>query len=162
MPTTEASLPPFIRVIAICLFRHNEQILVFEGFDEESGTHFYRPLGGGVDAGETSAEAITRELQEELAAEVTDLQLLGVLESLFRVHGRAGHEIVFVYDGEFLEKRMYAQQIVEGVEDDGSPFHATWRALDSFDQHHRLVPEGLLALITKGVSHSFGITQRTT
>ena len=96
--------PNAIRVIAICLFRRDDQILVFAGFDRVKGTAYYRPLGGGVDAGETSAQALVREMQEELGAEVTDLQLVGVLESIFTVDERAGHEIVFVYDGRFVDE----------------------------------------------------------
>ena len=51
MSALQLTKAPFIRVIAICLFRHDDRILVFEGFDEVKGTHFYRPLGGGVDVG---------------------------------------------------------------------------------------------------------------
>lgn len=143
------SKPTFIRVIAICLFQHNDQILVFEGFDHAKGTHFYRPLGGGVDAGETSAEAIVREIREEVGAEITDLHLVGVLESLFTVNGRAGHEIVFVYDGRFVDESFYTRPLLEAVEDNDTILPATWRPLDSFDEHHRLVPEQLMALLTK-------------
>lgn len=139
--------PAFIRVIAICLLRRNDRILVFEGYDHNSNTHFYRPLGGGVDAGETSAEAVTRELQEEIGAEVTDLQLLGVLESLFTVNERAGHEIVFVYDGRLVDESLYEQAQIKVVEDNGEIIYATWRTLDSFGAKHRLVPEALVELL---------------
>lgn len=101
--------PPFIRVIAICVFQHNNHILVFEGFDSVKGTPFYRPLGGGVDPGETSLAAVVREIREETGQEVTDLRLLGVLESIFTVDQRTGHEIVFVYDGRFCDEQIYHQ-----------------------------------------------------
>jgi 8-oxo-dGTP pyrophosphatase MutT (NUDIX family) len=140
--------PTAIRVIAICLFRRGDQILVFEGFDSVKGTHFYRPLGGGVDAGETSAQTIVRELQEEVGAAVTDLHLLGVLESIFTVNERAGHEIVFVYDGRFVDESFYTRATITVTEDNGETMPATWRSLDWFDEQHRLVPERLLALLT--------------
>lgn len=151
MSTKEAILPSHIRVIAICLFRRDDHILVFEGYDQDSETHFYRPLGGGVDAGETTAQTVVREIQEEVGATVTDLQLLGVLESLFTVNGRAGHEIVFVYDGRFVDDDYYAQACIKVVEDNGEVLYATWRPLNSFDAHHRLVPEALTDLLRKNL-----------
>lgn len=141
--------PTVIRVIAICLFRRDDQILVFEGFDRVKGTHFYRPLGGGVDAGETSAEAIEREIREELGAEITDLHLVGVLESIFTVDERAGHEIVFVYDGRFVDESFYTRPLLEAVEDNDTVLPVTWRPLTSFNEQHRLVPQQLMALLIK-------------
>jgi 8-oxo-dGTP pyrophosphatase MutT (NUDIX family) len=139
--------PPFIRVIAICVFQCNNRILVFEGFDSAKGTPFYRPLGGGIDPGETSIAAVAREIREETGQEVTDLRLLGVLESIFTVEQRAGHEIVFVYDGRFCDEQVYEQPALIVQEDNGDVLRAVWRNLDSFDDYHRLVPEKLLALL---------------
>lgn len=62
----------------------------------------------GVEFGETSRQAIVREVQEELSGEITDLRLLGVLENRFTFDGEDGHEIVFVYDGRFADEFMYA------------------------------------------------------
>ena len=58
--------PPFIRVIAICIFRRNNRILVFEGFDAVKSSPYYRPLGGGIELGETSEAALIREIGEEI------------------------------------------------------------------------------------------------
>ncbi len=149
MSTLQPTKPPVIRVIAICIFRHDDRILVFEGFDAAKGTHYYRPLGGGVEAGEASKEALIREIREEVGAEIKDLRLLGVLESIFTVNERTGHEIVFVYDGRFVDMSIYNQPFVEAIEDNGDKLQATWRTLDSFDEQHRLVPEALMILLTK-------------
>ena len=130
-------------MIAICVFRSGDRILVFEAFDSVKGTPFYRPLGGGVDAGETTHDAIVREIREEIDAEITDLQLLGVLENLFNLEGEPGHEIVFVYDGRFIDETVYERSELTVHEDNGDILRAVWRSLDSFDSHHRLVPEGL-------------------
>jgi 8-oxo-dGTP pyrophosphatase MutT (NUDIX family) len=85
-----------IRPIAVCLFRNENRILVSEGFDTVKQYYYYRPLGGGIEYGESSREAIVREIQEELGARVENLQLLGVLENIFVYEGQLGHEIVFV------------------------------------------------------------------
>lgn len=139
--------PPLIRVIAICTFLRNHRLLVFEAFDTVKGTPFYRPLGGGVEPGETSAAALVREIREEIGQEITDLRLLGVLESIFTVDQRAGHEIVFVYDGRFCDEGVYEQAELIAREDSGEIWRAVWRDLTSFDDYHRLVPEKLLALL---------------
>lgn len=146
--------PPFIRVIAICTFLRDNRILVFEGFDAVKGTHFYRPLGGGIDPGETSQDALVREIGEELGQEVTDLRLLGVLENIFIFEERGGHEIVFVYDGRFRDERLYAQTALTAHEDNGEILRAVWRDLNSFDDHHRLVPEKLLTLLNVYIANT--------
>lgn len=138
--------PPFIRVIAICTFQRDNRILVFEAFDPVKGTPFYRPLGGGVEPGETSEAALAREIREEIGQEITDLRLLGVLESLFTVGERAGHEIVFVYDGRFCDEGVYDQPALTVHEATGE-VRAVWRELAAFDDYHRLVPEKLLTLV---------------
>lgn len=140
--------PAGIRVVAICVFLKDERVLVFDGFDSVKGIYYYRPLGGGVEPGETSHAAVAREIKEEMFLEVADLKLLGVLESLFTLNGAPKHEIVFVYDGRFVDESVYALPELHGREANGDPLRATWRALDSFDDNHRLVPEGLRELLS--------------
>jgi len=74
--------------------------------------------------------------------------LLGVLESIFNVNGAPKHEIVFVYDGRFVEESVYALPALHGREANGDLLRATWRALDSFGHNHRLVPERLRELLS--------------
>lgn len=138
-----------MRVIAICVLRHDNRLLVLEGFDSVKRSFYYRPLGGGVEFGETAREAVTREIREETGHEVTGLRLLGVLENLFECDGKPGHEIVFVFDGRFADEAMYGKESMTLTEDGGGTFHAMWRALDSFDEQHRLVPEGLWGMLEK-------------
>ncbi len=136
-----------IRVITICLFRNHGNILVFEGFDSVKKIYFYRPLGGEVNPSETTQEAIAREIREELGEEIVDLRLLGVLENLFTLEGASGHEIVFVYDGRFVDESVYKQDSLTVREDNGDILEATWRSLGSFDDLHRLVPESLQSFL---------------
>jgi hypothetical protein len=42
-----------IRPVALCVFRNNDGILVFEGYDDVKGETFYRPPGGGIEFGES-------------------------------------------------------------------------------------------------------------
>jgi ADP-ribose pyrophosphatase YjhB (NUDIX family) len=138
------------RVVAICLFARGDQILVMEGFDATKGSPFYRPLGGGVEFGETTRAALVREMREELGQEVRGLRLVGTLESLFELEGVQGHEIVFVYNGEFVDPTVYECDRLTFEEDNGEAVTARWRRLDFFDAYHRLVPEQLHRLISDG------------
>ena len=107
---------------------------------------FARALGGGIEPGESSRDAITREIREETGREITEMRLLGVLENLFTYEGKTCHEIVFVYDGSFADTALPAHGEITMVEQ-GRHSIAKWRALNSFGEQCRLVPEGLLHLL---------------
>jgi 8-oxo-dGTP pyrophosphatase MutT (NUDIX family) len=138
-----------VRPIAICLFRHDSRILVEEHPDSVKQDSFCRPLGGAIEFGEHSREAIVREIREELGREITNLQLIGVLENHFIYEGQPGHEIVFVYDAQFLDKSVYQQAVLHAYEPENkSHFTARWRSLAQIEQSKvRLVPEGLSVLL---------------
>lgn len=139
-----------IRVISICVFGNNGRILISEGGDVAKRDRFARPLGGGVEPGETSRQAIVREIREELGQQITDLRLLGVLENIFEYQGKPGHEIVFVYDGRFTDASVYTRPELPMMEPGwDSPAHQ--RSLDSFSDDCRLVPEGLSELLLPSV-----------
>lgn len=136
-----------IRAIAICVFRNGDRILVSEGTDSVKQEHFYRPLGGMIEFGERSDETITRELMEEIKAEVTDLRYLGLLENLFVYEAERGHELVVIYDGKFVDKSLYEKTIIFGDEL-GSPIRAMWIKLSELGPDKPpLYPEGLAEIL---------------
>lgn len=137
-----------IRVISICVFRDDGRILVCEGYDTVKQERFARPLGGEVEPGETAAQAIVREIREELGEDVTELRRLGVLENVFEYEGRPGHEVVFVFGGRFADATVYLRPELP-VTEAGWSSPATWRPFDSFGPGCRLVPEGLAALLAR-------------
>ena len=92
-----------IRLIAIGLFLHNGRILVFEGYDRVKEKYFYRPLGGAIKFGESGADALKREIQEEIGQDIEDIRFQGMIESRFMLRGEPGHEIVLVYSGRFVD-----------------------------------------------------------
>ncbi|MEN0108454.1 MAG: NUDIX hydrolase [Pseudomonas sp.] len=138
---------PHIRPIALCIFHHHGKILVNRFLDPHSGQTFYRPLGGGIEFGEHSREAIVREVQEELGLAISDVQLIGTLESLFTYAGKPGHEIVQVYDARFDDATVYDKPWLDGAESNGEPFRAVWCDRANFTATERLVPDGLLELL---------------
>jgi 8-oxo-dGTP pyrophosphatase MutT (NUDIX family) len=139
-----------IRPLAICVFRHNDRILVAEGYDSVKDEYFYRPLGGGIEFGESSVETICRELMEELNEEVDreSLKYLGAVENIFHFNGTASHEIVLIYDGVLKESGLYEQAVIAGKEVNGEDFRAVWRDLDEFrDGKSILYPTGLIEML---------------
>lgn len=139
-------LTGYLRVKAICLFRHEGCLLAIDDHDPTKQQRFWVPVGGRVEFGETSRQAIIREVREELDAEILDLELLGVLENLFTFDGGKGHEIVFVYDARFAEPAMYDAESLIGMEGD-KEFEAHWIDPNTPAHNRPLYPEGLLNLI---------------
>ena len=86
-----------IRPIAIGLFMHQGKMLVFEGRDALTGREFFRPLGGAIKLGESGAEALAREIREEIKQEISDITFIGLIENRFVLDGTPRHELVLVY-----------------------------------------------------------------
>jgi 8-oxo-dGTP pyrophosphatase MutT (NUDIX family) len=147
-----------IRPIALCVFHNNNRILVFEGYDKVKDEIFYRPLGGGIEFGERSEDAVRRELKEELNVDLTDLKYLGMLENIYIFNGDSYHEVVMVYDGTLIEPRLYEQDTILGEEANGDVIRATWKALDEFGEGKSILyPPGLMEMLFPKAAHD---TQR--
>ena len=142
-----------IRPIAICVFRTKGRILVFEGYDPSKGQTYYRPLGGGIEFGESGETAVRREIMEELHSAIIDLKHLGFLENIFIFNGKPGHEIVMVYDGVLNESGLYEQTEMKVTEANGEIVRAMWKGLDEFGEGKSILyPDGLLNLLRTEVS----------
>ena len=141
-----------IRPLAICIFRKDNKILVAEEYDSVKQQTFYRPLGGGIEFGETSVGTICRELMEELNVEVDreSLKFLGAVENIFYFNGIPGHEIVMIYDGALQKPGLYEQAVIVGQEANGEAVRAIWKDLDGFALGQSILyPTGLVELLQK-------------
>jgi len=107
---------PAIRVLALGLIHDGDRIFISQGHDQVKNQTFYRALGGGVDFGEPSEVALVREFDEELQAEITNIQYLGCLENLFSFDGNPGHEIIQLYRCDFSDRRFYELDQIEFLE----------------------------------------------
>lgn len=105
-----------IRVVALGAVSRDDELLVYEGTDPQTGELFYRLLGGGVEFGEHSREAVIREFKEELDVDLLDPELVGTFERLFTFAGATGHEIWRVYEGDIAEAWPYERDSFTFVE----------------------------------------------
>lgn len=138
------SIAQYVRPLAICLFSRADRILVAEYYDPGKEEKFLRPVGGGIEFGEYAADAIAREVREELGAAVCGVRYLFTLENLFVYNGEHGHEIVLVHDGVFVDETLYERHVLYGT-DSCEGFEAFWKSRRELQADMRPVyPSGLL------------------
>jgi ADP-ribose pyrophosphatase YjhB (NUDIX family) len=138
-----------IRPIATAVIRDRGRILVWEDHDPKTGEVVSVPVAGGIEFGETGAEAVAREVREELGAHTKEARFIGLVEDLFEWNGQQRHELHLIFDVVLEGRSVYDADEVEIVEDDGDRYLARWRALSEFagGRGARLAPEGVLELI---------------
>jgi len=137
---------PTIRPIALAVPRRGDDLLVLEYHDPTKDQNFYRPLGGGIEFGETAESAVRRELREELGVDLLDVRRLGVLENIFHGFGRDGHEIAFVFGCELSDPALYERDFVGEILDDAGT-KVMWQPLSGVRSDRPLYPEGLADLL---------------
>lgn len=137
-----------IRPLALGIVWRDDDILVFEGTDSVKGETFYRPLGGGIEFGEHSQDALRREFREELGVELTNVLYLATLENIFTCNGDRGHEIVLLYKATLADLSLYGRDTFE-VHEENETLTAYWMPLRGFQADGPpLYPNGLLELLT--------------
>lgn len=107
-----------IRVKSIGLIRRNDQLLLEEVREAEGDGALigYRPLGGSIEFGEKSWEALEREFMEELGEDIKITKLHSVIQNIFTYDDKPGHEIMFVYEVNLLNKSVYQEQMIERMD----------------------------------------------
>ncbi|SBN63372.1 ADP-ribose pyrophosphatase YjhB, NUDIX family [Curtobacterium sp. 9128] len=125
-----------IRNIAVGLPVRDGHVLLSENHDRVRDLRFHRPVGGGIEFGETA------EFREELDVDLDTVEPLGVLENIFTFEGHPGHEFVHVFavGSPGLDSVPLDASLV--VLDEGSPVR--WVPIDTSDQ---VYPEGVLDLL---------------
>lgn len=144
-------MAPEIRVVALGAVRRGDELLVHEGESPEAGEPFYRLLGGGVEFGEHSRDAVVREFDEELGVELADPIHVGTFERVFTYDGETGHEVWRVYEGHIREVWPYDREAFTFVEPElGTEHLARWMPIERLrdDNTTFYAPEVLDALGT--------------
>lgn len=133
-----------IRVLALGLVRNGDRTLLARGYDPIKQQTFYRALGGGVDFWETSYDALQREFQEELEAELTNIKYLGCIENIFVYNGQQGHELIQLYQCDFADPNFYQVEQLEFSEGEHKGT-ALWLDIKQCQSGEvRIVPEQFL------------------
>jgi 8-oxo-dGTP pyrophosphatase MutT (NUDIX family) len=137
------------RLVALCVLRRGNEVLVLRGFDPTRAGEYYVPVGGGVEYGELSRDAVRRAVREQLGIELGDARLLGILENIFTYAGSLCHEVCFIHEAEALDPAFYARPAPVALQPDGRRLQTEWRPLMAFGNGQSpLYPTGLLHLLT--------------
>ncbi|MGD1950306.1 MAG: NUDIX hydrolase [Leptolyngbyaceae cyanobacterium] len=139
---------PRIRPIALGLIQHQGHIFVSEGYDTAEKTTFYRFLGGGIDFGETSINALRREFQEEIQAELINLEYLTCLDNIFVCNGKPGHELIQLFRCDFADSEFYCLDQTYTLVEGKNTHDAIWISVDKVRSGVlNLVPENCHAYL---------------
>lgn len=140
-----------IRVIVIGLAWNNGRLLAVEVTDDRGTVKGVRPLGGGIEFGETREDALRREFREELGVEIEISGAWHAMENIFQHEGDTGHEIVFAAEVTLGDASLYQKDRMEFLESDLTACRAAW--FDPRELASRGVafyPTGLAELIGQG------------
>ena len=137
---------PRLRAVALGIAWRGPRLLMSAVTRDDGRRIGWRPLGGGVEFGETSREAVAREMAEELGARFRPTRLLGVLETIYEHHGAPGHEVVFAWEGVMDDPGLAEAEAFTMVD---GPFadHVEWRDPAALGADEPLLPDGLAALL---------------
>ncbi|MFE8702856.1 NUDIX hydrolase [Cytobacillus sp. FJAT-54145] len=124
--------------------------------EEQEGKHskgtgvFYRPIGGTIELGEKSQEALKREFMEELGVEIIVKRYVTCLENIYKIDENIGHELTQIYVVDFKNEDLYEREtftITEG------PYisRAKWMLKkEILSDYYVLYPNGLKELFLNG------------
>ena len=125
-----------IRPIALGIAIKNNKLLVGEGFDKVKNQTFYRCLGGGIEFLEKSSDALKREFKEEIGADITVKDFLGISENIFTYQGKNAHELILFYlieisDNDYKEEYHIADEDDSGI--------AKWIDINEFKNKNKIL-----------------------
>lgn len=106
-----------IRPIALGIAIKDGKILASRGYDKVKDAHFYRCLGGGIEFLEKSDATLKREFMEEIEANITVGEFLGVSENIFTFNGQTGHELILLYSVKVDDASYKEHYFIEGDKD---------------------------------------------
>ena len=125
-----------IRPIALGLAIKNNKLLVGEGVDNVKNETFYRCLGGGIEFLEKSSDTLKREFSEEINANITIKDFLGISENIFTYKGKNAHELILFYSIDIPDSD-YKEEYT--INDDCGNYKAKWIDIDEFKNKNKIL-----------------------
>jgi len=122
-------------IIARALIVRDNKILVCKNTTKE---YYFLP-GGHVENKETLAEALVREIEEEIGVTVTTYSFIGAVENIFAQGGEDVHELNFVFAVE-LDSYDFASQEAH--------IEIAWMSHEEFG-NEKILPESLKNAVLK-------------
>jgi ADP-ribose pyrophosphatase YjhB (NUDIX family) len=136
-----------IRVVALGIIQEGDRLFLSRGKDPATQQVFYRSLGGGVKFGEPSEQALKREFQEEINADIINIKYLGTIENIFTFNQVTKHEIAQIFQCDFADRKFYELDQVNFQEKNRQKV-ALWLPKSLFISNElRLVPANVLSLL---------------
>ena len=82
---------------ARAIIKQNDQYLVMMVTKQDGSTTSFHYPGGHVEIGETTKQAVIREIREEIGCELKDVKLLALVENFWEHQGTLGHGLELFY-----------------------------------------------------------------
>ena len=120
--------PQHIRVVVLGLVVEGGRFLAADVPDDFGGLTGVRPLGGGVEFGESREQALHREFLEETGSAIDITGEWTLFENIFEHGGATGHEIIFAAPVRLTDTSF--SRNVEHLFMDPLPSIARWHRLD--------------------------------
>ena len=129
-----------IRIIALGLIRDGNKFLFDQMKDPGKNLCFLRTIGGEIEFGETSKQAMIREVNEEINTKVSNLNLLGNFENIFIFNNQPKHEIVYLYAITLADKALYEVDAIP-VKEQSNNRVAKWVSYEDLDKYTIYPPQ---------------------
>jgi ADP-ribose pyrophosphatase YjhB (NUDIX family) len=138
---------PAIRMKVLGLAWRGPELLLAEVEDDAGWVKGFRPLGGGIEFGETREAALRREFAEELGCDIAIEGEWRAFENIYLHEGATGHEYLFITDIRLADAQLYARERIDFREDNGLVCRARWIAPTQLPPGAELYPIGFHALL---------------
>lgn len=105
-------------------------------------------IGGRAKIGETSIEAVIREVKEETGYDTKHKRIMGIMENFYisRHNNKPYHEILIIHELEFADKNVYEKEVIDNYEETNAKF--TWKSIEELKKEN-FKPQQVLDYLDK-------------
>ena len=111
------------------IFRKGSKILLHHGL--KSG-HYTLP-GGRVKEGETTEQALKREMKEEMGYDISIIRPVSFMENMFNLEDKDYHELLVTYQAKFGDEEAYKREKIVGIEEK-EDLEFIWKDINELDK----------------------------